>query len=418
MIKKIRTEDLQVGMFVEDFNTPWLHHPFFTKRKLLRRPRDIQVILEHGIPEVLINTAKGKDLPRDPAPRRRPSAPVPAGPPSPPREPRPAAFSEELHRARAVYTEAEEVIRAAFEELGRGRALEPEPIQRTVRELISSVFRNRDALVSLTGIRSHDEHTFRHSVNTAVYALCLGAHLGILQQELLILGVGALLHDVGKTRLPRDLLLREARLGPRDRERFRQHPLHGAKIVLDTRGLPKGCAALALNHHERHDGGGYPRGISGGALGKLASVTAIADTYDTLLRPRGGRGALSPHHAVRCIYQGAHSAFPPVMAQKFVQCFGVYPLGSAVELDTGEVGVVCRLNPGHLLHPRVRVVRDRGGRPLARPFDVDLRPPEGPGACPAGRSIVRALGAEEAGMDVAQLLAAPPAPGAAAAPAP
>ncbi|PKO58164.1 MAG: hypothetical protein CVU24_17630, partial [Betaproteobacteria bacterium HGW-Betaproteobacteria-18] len=193
MIKKIRSEDLQVGMFIHDFNTPWVNHPFLTGQRKLQKPRELDVIREHGVVEVYIDTAKGADSPLAVAPHasasRDPTVPHPlvqdtpdiAGPAGPQVVASKAdavPFDEELRKAIEVYDKAKETVKAIYTEVRLGKALNGERARETVGNMIDSVFRNRDALLSLARLKSYDDYTFQHSLNVAVLSLNLGSHLG------------------------------------------------------------------------------------------------------------------------------------------------------------------------------------------------------------------------------------------------
>ncbi len=415
MIKKIRVEDLEVGMFVEDFNVPWMDHPFLSSKKRIRSAREIDLIREHGIHEVYINTRRGKDSSRavamheaDAEVRRQMQEELSAGPrgPEPPTVSREqAAFEEEVERAREVYTEAKALVKDLLHDARLGRSIDGERAAQTVDKMVESIFRNPDAITSLSRLKSFDDYTFQHSVNVSVLALALGRHLGIVKDELRRLGIGAILHDVGKMRVPEEVLNKPGRLTDEEFEVMKAHTLHGAKILMDTQDVPDESAAVALNHHERFNGRGYPRGLQGMGIGKFGLIAAIVDVYDAVTSDRVYHKGMPSHQALQKIYEWAKTDFYPVYVQRFIQCVGIYPIGSVVRLDTGEVGIVCRQNHVELLRPWVRVVRGAGGEPLAHPLDVDLTEPDPRGVRPFARTIAATLEPAEAGADVEAVLA-------------
>jgi putative nucleotidyltransferase with HDIG domain len=415
MIKKIRTEDLQVGMFVTDFNTPWLRHPFLTNRKVLRNAREIQIVLDQGIAEVYIDTSRGKDSSKayaveeaEEALRKRLREEIAelqvtegAGDEDVSEE---VSFEEELRKAKEIYANAKQVVRKAFEEVRLGGGPDGEQARDCVSRMVDSIFRNRDALLSLSRLKSFDDYTLNHSLNVCVLALHLGAQLGILHDELLRLGLGAILHDLGKTRLPPRLLQKEGTLTPQEFEVMKTHAAHGASILLHCSAIPDDCALVALNHHERYDGSGYPRGLAGLSVGKFGLIAAIADVYDAMTSDRTYQRAMPPGQALKRAYEWAGTLFHPIYVRKFIQCVGIYPVGSVVCLDTGEVGVVLRQNREELLRPWVRVVRDGSGRPLPQPLDVNLRDPRGENSTGPVRNVERVLDGATVGLDVHGIL--------------
>ncbi len=414
MIKKIAVEDLEVGMFIEDFNVPWMDHPFMSNKKKIRSAKEIDLIREHGIQEVYINTAKGKDSSRavsveeaDAEVRQRMEQEVAAkGAEGPPvrLSKEQAAFEEEVRRAKVVYAEAKALVKDLLHDARMGKSIDGERAAKTVDKMVDSIFRNPDAITSLSRLKSFDDYTFQHSVNVSVLALALGRHLGIVKEELRRLGVGAILHDVGKMRVPEQILNKPGRLTDEEFAVMKTHTLHGAKILMDTRNVPNESAAVALNHHERFNGRGYPRGVSGMAIGKFGLIAAIVDVYDAITSDRVYHKGMPSHQALQKIYEWSKTDFYPVFVQKFIQCVGLYPIGSVVRLDTGEVGVVYRQNHAELIRPWVRLVRKASGEPFTPPVDADLTQPDPEGEKPFARTIATTLDAAQAGIDVEAVL--------------
>ncbi|HSH69112.1 MAG TPA: DUF3391 domain-containing protein, partial [Deferrisomatales bacterium] len=217
MIKKIRVEDLQVGMFVSDFNVPWMDHPFMGSQKRIKSAKEVAQIIEHGIREVFIDTAKGQDsgkavslreastavrseMEQQVAPAAGDSHPSPAVIDEQNRE-----FEEELQRAKVVYSEAKVMVKDLLVDVRLGKSVDGERAAQVVDNMVDSIFRNSDALSSLSRLKSFDDYTFHHSLTVSVLALTLGRHLGLVQDELKRLGVGAILHDIGKMRIPEEI---------------------------------------------------------------------------------------------------------------------------------------------------------------------------------------------------------------------
>jgi putative nucleotidyltransferase with HDIG domain len=418
LIKKIRTKDLVIGMFIQDFDASWMDHPFLTNRKKIRNVQEIQLLLDEGITEVYIDTSKGKDSLKaypleDPDeeleiqgrledPESGAGFDIRVVEEAVPREE--ASFEEELRTARDLYVEAKTVVRDLFRSVRLGKRIDGERPRRIVQEMIDSVFRNRDALLSLTRLKSFDQYTFQHSLNVAVLSLNLGVHLGILHDELLRLGLGSLLHDLGKTRIPESVLFKSGGLTATESELIKSHAAHGAQIILQSTALPDECATVALNHHERYDGSGYPRGLPGMKVGKFSLIVAIADVYDAMTTKRVYRPQIPLHQALQMLFARAGMLFHPVYVRKFIQCLGVYPVGSVVRLNTGETGVVCRQNHDQPLRPWVRLGHGPEGEPLAHPEDVDLREPDPDGDPPFTRTVAQTLDPGGAELDAEDLL--------------
>ncbi len=411
MIKRIRVENLEVGMFISDFNTPYLSHPFLPNQRRVGGAADIDRMLRCGMKEVMIDTSRGRDSSKalglrevdrqvekdmledlqgeDEAPLLAPDA-IP--------------LARELPRARRVYQDARQVVKDQFEDVRTGHPVDGEGAHETVKDLVDSIFRNRNALLSLSRIKSFDEYTFNHSINVAVLALNLAVHMGILDQELQRLGVGAVLHDLGKVRMPDGLIQKPGRFSDTEYAVVKTHAAHGAKLILDAGNLPKECAAVPMNHHERYDGTGYPRSLTGLKVGKFGLITGIADVYDAMTTNRPYQKGMPPDVALRMTYQWAGTHFHPIYVRKFIQCLGIFPVGTVVALDSDEVAVVVRQNRGELLRPWVRLARAPNGAPYSPLFDVDLRDPDPRGEKPFARSVKGVLDPARYNIDVDQVM--------------
>ena len=418
MIKKIAVEHLEPGMFVTDMNTPWVNHPFLTGRRLLRSAADIDTILKHGITHVYIDPGRGKDSAHavavveadrdvedkllqevdvsEAAGDEEPGAPRPQDP-----------FDVEMDKAREIYHEAFLTVEQVFRTVEAGGQIEAERPRAVVTNMISSIFRNPDALLSLARIKGYDTYTFHHSINVAVLVLTLGTALGILDDELLRLGVGAILHDVGKVLVPAELIRRPGPLTPAEFAQMKQHTALGARLLLQAPGIPDDAAAVPLNHHERYDGSGYPRALSGISVGKFGLVAAIPDVYDAMTTRRPYQQAFPPVVVLRRLYEWGGTRFHPLYVRHFIRQVGIYPAGTVLRLDTGETAVVVRQNRHDPVRPWVRIVTTPEGRPLPTPLDVDLREEDPAGEKPYARAVDTVIPAQEAGIDVNAIMSLP-----------
>lgn len=413
MIKKIRVQDMEVGMFVTDFNTPWIFHPFVPNKKKIENPRELVTLVEYGIDVVHIDSLRGKDSPKaipvdeaDRELRRQLRDDLLEGAGTGTEEiPEPVPFAAEFRKARAVYAEAKVAVKHHFDDVRSGRRVDGESAELTVSDMVASIFRNRDALLSLARLKSFDEYTFHHSLNVAVLALNVAVSLGILDAELHRLGIGAVLHDLGKVRLPDGLIQKQGPLDSHEYEVVKSHAAHGAKIILEARSVPLDCANVPLSHHERYDGKGYPRRLGGIKVGKFGLITAIADVYDAMTTDRPYQKGMPPTLALKKIYGWAGTHFHPLYVRKFIQCLGIFPIGTVVRLDTGEIGVVVKQNRDNLLRPRVRLTHDVHSSPLSVARDVDLRTPDPLEERPFSRSVQTVLDPREIDCDVDTILA-------------
>jgi HD-GYP domain-containing protein (c-di-GMP phosphodiesterase class II) len=229
-----------------------------------------------------------------------------------------------------------------------------------INELARDITSTPQAVLNLLAIKSFDDYTFSHNINVATISLLIGHALGLSADDLHDLGIGALMHDLGKLRLSQRLLSKEGRLTSGEFAEIARHPRLGADLLTDRGGVPSDVGpharAVILHHHERFGGSGYPQGQKGDQISLFARICAIADVFDALTTDRPFRAALPPHEAVRTLMSQVSSHFDPEILQVFINLISLYPPGTVVELDDGRMATVIRANPGHLLRPVVKVV--------------------------------------------------------------
>lgn len=420
MIKKIKVVDLQIGMFIENMNAPYTDHPFLTNQKRVKSVRDIDLLLKHNISEVYIDTEKGLDSPKAEAAYEadervrtalekellsdEPETAEPQAAVERPAELQ--GFREEVQRAKQIYGQAKTMVKDLMCEARLGKSVDGERAQVVVTGMVDSIFRNQDALLSLSRLKSYDDYTFQHSLNVAVLTVAMGRSLGLVKDELKRLGVGAILHDIGKMAVPEHILNKPGRYTEDEFAVMKTHTLKGAAILMNAPGVEKESTAVALNHHERFGGNGYPRGLQGMSIGKFGLISAVVDVYDAITSDRVYHKGLPSHQAIQKIYEWGQTDFYPVYVQKFIQCLGVYPIGTVVLLDTGETGLVYTQNHNELLRPWVRLVKNAAGAPVHPHMDVDLRLPDPSGVKKFLRTVQTVISQGEAGVDVEKVLTA------------
>lgn len=381
---KIKTEDLKVGMFIADMGCSWMNHPFLTNKKLLTSSKQIQKIKEYGILEVYIDPRRGWELDREEQLLNKSKEEKEKGPPafqevapsfanlasSPLQEKVP--LHQELKEAKKVHQEAQIIVREVMQDVRLGKNIESEKVKRVVQKMADSIFRNPDALASLTRIKGYDEYTFVHSINVCILCLTLGRHLNLERESLEQMGIGALLHDTGKMKIPNSILKKPGKLTDSEFAEIKKHPLYSIEILEKTEGLSEESKSVALQHHERYAGHGYPFSLQGEEIGKFAQIAAIADVYDAITTARCYKKAVSPYEALQEMYLSAHRDFNQFLMERFIQCMGIYPIGTLVLLDTQEVGIVCSINHQQLLRPHVLLVYKSPSKSYPQPKIVDL----------------------------------------------
>lgn len=240
-----------------------------------------------------------------------------------------------------------------------------------VRELLFELKNNQDLLVLLSEVYTYDHYIFTHSLNVTMYSLAIGMKLNLPEKDLEILGLGAILHDVGKMKIPESILLKPDKLTREEFEEIKKHAEEGFQILRKIPSISLIIAHCAYQHHERLDGTGYPRGIKGNEIHYFGKIIAVADVFDAVTSNRVYRQAMLPHEGLEILYSGSGTLFDKKVIEAFRQAVAVYPVGITVELNDGRRGVVSRQNTGLSDRPVVRVIEEDGLE--TNPYEIDLK---------------------------------------------
>ncbi|MBP0725625.1 HD-GYP domain-containing protein [Bacillus sp. RG28] len=240
-----------------------------------------------------------------------------------------------------------------------------------ISSLLKELKENKDMLSLLADVICYDEYIFSHSLNVTMYALSIGINLGFSQKQLDLLGLGALLHDVGKMVVPLSILEKPGRLTDDEYEQIKLHTTAGYEILRTVPNIHSVAAICALQHHERLNGSGYPHGISGKEMHQYSKIIAIADVFDAVTSNRVYRQAMLPHEGLELLYSGSDKLFDSSLIQTFRESLSIYPTGLTVKLNDGRQGVVCRQNRMSSDRPVVRILEENGGS-VSIPYELDL----------------------------------------------
>jgi putative nucleotidyltransferase with HDIG domain len=281
-------------------------------------------------------------------------------------------FSVEVKNARKVRDEAEKIVKEFMHSVKMGSAIECKPVVETVEKMVESVFNNADALTSLARLKSFDNYTFTHSVNVSIMCITLARHMGLGKEDIRTLGTGAMLHDIGKMLVPEDLFKKPRTLTLAEFQEIMKHAHLGAEIVAKTENIGKDAYRVALEHHEKYDGTGYPNKLKGSDIHLYARIAGVADTYDAMTSRRIYHDGMAPESALRRIFllRGRH--YESEIVERLVSCLGIYPIGTFVELNTKEMAVVLRQNRGLPLKPVCVMVLQKDMAPFKTRFEIDL----------------------------------------------
>ncbi len=267
-----------------------------------------------------------------------------------------------LEQAGVIYSRALQTIRNVFQDVRLGKVPSLTELQQVVEEVVGGILKGKHSLLALTMIKSYDEYLFNHSVNVGILSMSLGDVLGLDGAALRELGLGSLLHDVGKINIPEEIIQAPRKLTDEEFEIIKRHPVDGVKI-LEQMGVTSEIALrVTKEHHIDFDGRGYPRLGPDEQPHSFSMIVHVADTYDAMTTVRSYKEAIDPNPAISRMKKLAGNAFNPLTLDTFVDMLGIYPPGSAVRLTTGEIGVVTRPGSEDVSRPWVRIVQDQEGK--------------------------------------------------------
>ncbi|WP_298403911.1 HD-GYP domain-containing protein [Janthinobacterium sp.] len=375
MLKKVDSSQLKVGMYVHDLSCDWMTHPFVRNRFLLRSDDEIRKIVQAGIHDVVIDSGKGLDVQDAPtvaqarAETERELVQIAAAAPQVVTR---VSLGMELARATQVRRQASSLVRTVMADVRLGKAVEIDRVQHTVQDITESILRNPGALVGLLRIKNKDDYTFLHSVSVCALLVAFCRSRGVDGATTHQAGLGGLLHDTGKALVPDSVLNKPGPLTPEEFALIKRHPRDGYDILCRSPELGAIPLDIALHHHERRDGSGYPDHLAGDAISELAQMAAIVDVYDALTSDRSYHKGVAAAEALRKIYEWSKFHFNPVFAQDFMRCVGIYPVGTMVMLESGRLAVVIEAHESNLLAPKVNVFFSTKSNAYIKPETVDL----------------------------------------------
>jgi HD-GYP domain-containing protein (c-di-GMP phosphodiesterase class II) len=350
--KKVSVPELRFGMYVTELDRPWTETPFRFQGFVLSSEQQLETLKKY-CKSVVVDSERSTALADAPRLGMQYFGKTVYS--------EAASVEQELGPARTAYISSHTLMQEALARVRAGRALDAESVRAAVKDLTGSVLRNPNAMLLFAQLREKGEYAQSHSLDVSIYMTAFGRFLQLEQAQIELLGYLGLLQDIGKVRLPKELLEKRGRLTAGEFARVKLHVNYSAEILRTTPGLPPELPGLAMLHHERHDGSGYPNRLRGSEIGIIGSIAAIADTFDAMTVPRPYADAVAPSAAISNLYKWRDVLFDAGLVEQFIRFVGIFPVGSLVELNSGETGVVISQNPEQRLKPRVMVIRDAKG---------------------------------------------------------
>jgi len=378
---KIKSDGIEIGMYVSKIDRPWMELPVMLEGMMVNSEEDVEMFKSY-CETVYVDTSKGKT-------------------PSPMcwtsndnqlqeiqlTEDTNNAFSQyytesynttssldnEIVIAQGLYQSINEKITASFEGLRKNNKLDMDLIQESVITTVESTLRNPVAFRLILELQKQDKKSYNRSLGTSVWCAQIGRQLGLKKEEIHHLAMGGMLLDIGKIKLPLDLLHKTEKLNEQEMNIVRSHVDEGIHILVKQDDVPHTVMRMVATHHERFDGSGYPERLQGEGIPLYGQIAGLADCFDAMISSRPYvENIHSPHEAISDLYNLRGTLFSADLLDQFIQTVGVYPAGSLVELQTGEVGLVFSFNPEKRLRPIVLIVLDSEKQYVDNYYQLDL----------------------------------------------
>ena len=359
-----------------------MEHPFLVGALKIKNDKTIEKIAGLGVREVYIDTLKGLDVIDAPT-ETEVNAEIEHKMIAMVQQTKPititSTLNEELKRSREVYGEANKIISNIMHDVRIGKQIEMERIDPVVEKMANSILRNKDALLSLCRIKNKDDYTFLHSVSVGALLISFAHALDFNHEVIKQLGVGGMLHDIGKTKVPNEILNKPGALTEEEFVIMKSHVVHGCSILRKSPGIAQVSFDVASQHHERFDGSGYPLGLKNSEMSVYGQMAAIVDVYDAITADRCYHKGMEPTVAVRKMFEWSKFHFNPKLLRTFIRTVGIYPVGTLVMLESGKIGVVIEQNETDMTSPLVRIIFDTKKNYFITPNDINLAKPLGQG---------------------------------------
>ena len=363
--REIPVHELRIGMFVGRLDRPWTETPFPLQGFLIHNRAQVERLAEY-CETVWIDVEKSSAAEPMPAlqsltPGENPAIAArmrEAGWMGASEYLEQATLEEELPQAEAAMETVSARAAEILDALRSGRGISREQIAAAVEPVVASLLRNPDAFFWLEVLRKRNDYAYGHAINCCALAVAFGRYLGFPEMVLRDLATGGMLLDIGMTRVPDNLLRRDGPLDDSERQEVRRHVEQGLALY-DESGIDnEDVRTMLRTHHERFDASGYPTGVPIRQIPLLGRIAGIVDSFDAMTSQRPYRPALSRSTALQVLYRERGHLYQPELIEQFVQCLGVYPVGTLVELSTGEIGIVMAQNPTRRLRPKLMLLTD------------------------------------------------------------
>jgi len=440
MKKNIPIDQLQPRMFLVGVDQSWWKTPFLTHHRIIKNMGEVQLLKKAGIKTVTIDPSKGLDVeelvpddlqatlvgdpvrkpidgivedelqetPETGSPEQASSQTLVENSSIPTLDSRSVSHHnvpQGVESAKQVYQAAVEAVERIFEGVATGAPIDNPALEHVVKIVLDQIKEDPKMLpqfVLVQSLKKIEPHLYSHVVNVSALATMVGVEMELEQRSLEWLATGALLHDIGYMRLPRNLLRKRSGYTEKEQALLNQHTELGVAMLASCPDCAPEVRRIVVEHHECQDGTGYPKGLTGDSISSLSDIVSLCDSFDSMIGSWGGAPPVPASLALRELYAKAKTGvLIQRPAERLIKCLGVYPLGSLVELSTGERGVIVGVNQADMLRPSIKLLMDAQGNPYSSPTIVNLAVPV---AGDPNRTIHALLNPNQEGLDVSPYL--------------
>lgn len=408
MERKVSTLELKVGMYVSNLDRPWLDTPFLLQGFKIQDDDDIMALRKH-CEYIYIDPDQGDgadqyldDSDTNVAKNSYVDDFLEGGKKKVDYQEQQSEFLELPAAETALETATDKVARI-MDNIKAGDNLDLTTVREAVQPILESMIRNSDALLWMSEMRKKDEYTYSHSMDNCALGLAFGRHLGFYKEDLRNIGMGLLLMDIGKIKVSDDILNKTTTLTREEFSEMKKHVQYGVDMLKQTPGMNETIINIVSSHHERFDGSGYPHGLEGKRSPVQGRIAAIIDCYTAMTRENSYRKAIAPHEALQTMYNWRDKYFQAELMEQFLQCIGVYPTGSLIEMSSGEVGMIMSQNKTQRLKPKIIMLLDENKKTYETNKIVDLVTDE-TDSSGLELTILRGLEAGAYGIDTSKVL--------------
>ncbi|WP_420589395.1 HD-GYP domain-containing protein [Bacterioplanoides sp.] len=345
--KRLDVSELTIGMHIIELDRPWIESPFLFQGFVLQTAEDITMV-QDACEFVYVDVLEEEWVSYEgnkPGERRLSTQYVEK-----------QDVAQQLTQANRTYQATKQQIKYLLNTAYLGQAMSMDGAKIAVKDCVDRVLHNPNAILWLTRLKHQDEYTAEHSVNVCLLSIALGREMDLAPYELENLGICGLMHDIGKMKVPPEILNKPSSLDPEEFEEMARHTVYARQLLMGRSDIYPGAVDVAYSHHERLDGKGYPRGVDSTKLSMFTRIVTVADAYDAMTSDRCYKQGMSSIDSLKIIHRNIGTQFDEEIARKFIAMIGLYPPGYLIEMTNGEVGIILSADPGYSLKPKAIMV--------------------------------------------------------------